>query len=152
MLAEKTSRGQSGLRLGASCATAALTLAAVLVGAGCGGGSRHAAPPATTFSAPHSCPLSAAQHRDVANAKREVIRMHRLEQPLKTVHPTGPPSLENAVNRFLLDVGPLPPDIKGRLMDLGKSATGLCQDCSDAIEAEEPTVQTRLGRPACAAR
>jgi hypothetical protein len=127
-------------------------LAAVLVAAGCGG-SRHAAPPPTTASsAPHSCPLSAAQHRDVARAKREIIRMHRLEQPLKTVHETGPRSLEYAVNRFLLDVGPLPPDIKGRLMDLGKSASALCRDCFDAIEAAEPTVQTRLGRPACAAR
>jgi hypothetical protein len=78
--------------------------------------------------------------------------MHRLEQPLKTVHQTGPRPLENAVNRFLLDVGPLPPDIKGRLMDKGKAASALCRDCFDAIEAEEPAVQTRLGGPACAAR
>jgi hypothetical protein len=152
MVSGGTSRRPGGLRFAAICATAVLTLAAVLVAAGCGGGSRHTTPPTTASSAPHSCPLSAAQHRDVAKAKRVIIRMHRLEQPLKTVHPTGPPSLENAVNRFLLDVGPLPPDIKGQLMDLGKSATGLCQDCSDAIEAEEPAVQTRLGGPPCAAR
>lgn len=77
--------------------------------------------------------------------------MHRLEQPLKTVHPTGPPALENAVNRFLLDVGPLPADIKGRLMDKAKAASALCQDCFYAIEAEEPAVQTRLGGSPCAA-
>lgn len=133
-------------------AIAALTLAAVLVAAGCGGSSHTAPQQTTASSAPRSCPLSAAQHRDVARAKREIILMHRLEQPLKTVHATAPPPLENAVNRFLLDVGPLPSDIKGRLMDLGKSASALCKDCFDAIEAAEPTVQTRLGRPACADR
>jgi hypothetical protein len=138
------------LRLAASCAIAALTLAAALLAAGCGS-SRHAAA-ATTTSAPRACPLSTAQRSDVAKAKREIVLMHRLEQPLKTVHPTGAPSLENAVNRFLLDVGPLPPDIKGRLMDKGKAASALCQDCFDAIEANEPAVQTRLGRGPCAAR
>jgi hypothetical protein len=147
---EKTSPRQRSLRLAATCATAALTLAGVLVAAGCGA-SRHAAQQ-TTASAPRACPLSPAQRSDVVKAKREIVLMHRLEQPLKTVHETGPPPLENAVNRFLLDVGPLPPDIKGRLMDKGKAASALCHDCFDAIEAEEPTVQVRLGRPPCAAR
>jgi hypothetical protein len=147
-MSETTSPRQRALRLAASCAITALTLAAVLLAAGCGGG--HAAAPAT--SAPRACPLSTAQRRDVAKAKREIVRMHRLEQPLKTVHPTGPPPLENAVNRFLLDVGPLPPDIKGQLMDKGKAASALCQDCFDAIEANEPAVQTRLGRSPCASR
>jgi hypothetical protein len=78
--------------------------------------------------------------------------MRRLERPLKTVHETGPPALENAVNRFLLDVGPLPPDVKGRLMNLGKAASALCHDCFNAIEAEEPALQTRLGHGPCAAR
>ena len=149
-MSETTSPRQRPLRLAAGCATAALTLVAVLLAAGCGG-SRHAAAPITT-SAPRACLLSAAQRRDVAKAKREIVRMHRLEQPLKTVHPTGPPRLENAVNRFLLDVGPLPPDKKGQLMDKGKAASALCQDCFNAIEADEPTAQTRLGRPPCAAR
>jgi hypothetical protein len=150
-VSETTWAGQRARRLAAGLGATALTLAAVLLAAGCGGGSRHAAPQTTT-SAPRACPLSTAQRRDVVKAKREIIRMHRLEQPLHVVHPTGPPALENAVNRFLLDVGPLPPDSKGRLMDLGKAASALCQDCFNAIEADEPTVQTRLGRPPCAAR
>ena len=149
-MSETTSPQQRAVRLAASCGTTALTLAALLLATGCGG-SRHAAPQTTT-SAPRACPLSAAQRRDVAKAKREIVRMHRLEQPLKTVHPTGPPPLENALNRFLLDVGPLPPDIKGQLMNQGKAASALCQDCFNAIEAEEPAVQTRLGRQPCAAR
>jgi hypothetical protein len=137
------------MRLAATCTSAALTLGAVLVATGCGGSS-HAAPP--TSAAPHACVLSAAQRRDVRKAKQEIPRMHRLELPLKTVHPTGSTALELAVNRFLLDVGPLPPDIKGQLMDKGKAASALCEDCFTAIEAEEPTVQTRVGRPPCAAR
>jgi hypothetical protein len=125
-------------------------LAVTELAVGCGGSQ-----PATTThaaSGPKPCPLSHAQRRDVAAAKREIVRMRRLERPLKTVHQTGPPALENAVNNFLLDVGPLPPDIKGNLMDLGKAASALCHDCFNAIEAEEPTVQTRTGRPPCAAR
>jgi hypothetical protein len=129
----------------------ALLAAAVTLAAGCGSGSHRAT---TTHAAapPKKCPLSAKQRRDVAAAQREIVLMRKLEKPLKTVHQTGPPALENAVNRFLLDVGPLPADIKGRLMDLGKSASALCHDCFDAIEAEEPVVQTRLGSSPCAAR
>lgn len=128
----------------------AALLATTVLAAGCGS-SRHA-PSTRAASGAKPCPLSAGQRRDVAAARREIVLMRRLERPLKTVHQTGPPALENAVNSFLLDVGPLPPDIKGRLMDLGKAASALCHDCFNAIEAEEPTVQTRLGSAACAAR
>jgi hypothetical protein len=117
------------------------------VAAGCGGA--HSAAPVTHAK---SCPITPKLRRDIAAAKREIPRMHRLDEKLKTVHPTGPMPLEYAVNRFLLDVGPLPVNVKGRLMDLGKSAVGLCQDCFNAIEAEEPTAQTRMGRPPCVGR
>lgn len=132
---------------------AALVLAAAfgaaLLAGGCGG-SRHAAPPATSSSTRSSaCVLSARQRRDVVRAKQEIVRMHRLEQPLKTWHRTGPMALELAVERFLLDVGPLPVNVKGRLMALGKSAVGLCGDCFNAIEAESPVPTTRLGGSAC---
>lgn len=74
--------------------------------------------------------------------------MHRLEQPLETMHNTGSPTLEQAVNRFLLDVDPLPPNVKGRLLDKGKGATGLCRDCFNALESEEPVDSMRFsGRP-----
>jgi hypothetical protein len=77
--------------------------------------------------------------------------MHRLEKPLTTWKPTGPMPLELAVNRFLLDVGPLPADPKGRLMRQAKGAVGLCGDCFNAIEALEPALQNRFGRSPCAA-
>jgi hypothetical protein len=129
-------------------ALAGALLVAALLATGCGASHR-----ATTRAAgPRPCPLSAKQRREVAAAKREIVRMRRLETPLKTVHETGPPALEEAVNRFLLDVGPLPADIKGQLMDKGKAASALCHDCFNAIEAEEPAVQTRLGSSPCAAR
>lgn len=131
-------------------AFAGALLVATLLAAGCGASHRATAKRAATGT--RSCHLSAKQRRDVAAAKREIVRMRRLEAPLNTVHETGPPALENAVNRFLLDVGPLPADIKGRLMDEGKAASALCHDCFNAIEAEEPTVQTRLGSSPCAAR
>lgn len=120
------------------------------VAAGCGG-SKTAAP-ARTGTQQHACPLSKAQVRDIAAAKREIRLMRKLEKPLKTVHETGPPKLENAVNRFLLDVGPLPVDVKSNLMDLGKSASALCHDCFNAIEANEPVIQTRLGGNRCSGR
>ncbi|MFL5959526.1 MAG: hypothetical protein ACJ75G_04555 [Gaiellaceae bacterium] len=126
-----------------------MTLA--LAAAGCGGGS-HPGTPTRAAGPPGKCSLSAKQRREVAAARREIVRMRRLERPLETVHETGPPALENAVNRFLLDVGPLPSDIKGQLMDQGKAASALCHDCFNAIEAEEPVAQTRLGHSPCAAR
>ena len=64
--------------------------------------------------------------------------MHRLEAPLKTVHPVGPPALEHELNRFLLAVGTLPPNQRAILIREAKGATALCQDCFDALEAMEP--------------
>ncbi len=78
--------------------------------------------------------------------------MHTLEAPLTKWRPTGPTALELAVSRFLLDVGPLPVNAKERLMNKAKSAVGLCGDCFNALEALEPTVQTRIGGSPCAGR
>ena len=127
----------------------AATAVLATVAAGCGGGHPSVAP---TVTHQKSCPISRKLHRDIDAAKREIVLMHKLDNTLKTVHPFGPPKLESAVTRFLLDVGPLPVNVKGRLMDLAKSSVGLCHDCFNAIEAEEPTVQTRLGDKPCAAR
>jgi hypothetical protein len=80
-----------------------------------------------------------------------IVQMHRLEQPLKTVHDTGPPKLENLLNRFLLSIGVLPVDDRAFLIRKAKSAVGLCRDCFDALEAEEPATQTRFGESPCKA-
>jgi hypothetical protein len=78
-----------------------------------------------------------------------IVQMHRLEQPLNTVHKVGPPALEHELNRFLLSIGVLPPDERALLIRKAKSATALCQDCFDALESLEPAVATRLGGAAC---
>jgi hypothetical protein len=80
-----------------------------------------------------------------------IIRMHRLEQPLKTVHDRGPMPLELELNRFLLTVGVLPVKQREDLIRKAKSAVGLCRDCFDALEAMEPAVQTKLGESPCKA-
>jgi hypothetical protein len=132
---------------GKAVASAALA-AAVVLAAGCGGGS----PPRTTTQAVSrvpKCTLSARQRRLIRRAKRMIVRMHRLEQPLKTVHKQGPLKLELLLNRFLLSIGVLPVDERGLLIRKAKSAVGLCQDCFDALEALEPSLQTKLGESPC---
>jgi hypothetical protein len=118
--------------------------AAVATAAGCGSGSH---PRATTRAAtgPTKCALSAKQRRVIRRADLMIVRMHRLEAPLKTVHKVGPPSLEHELNRFLLSIGVLPANERALLIRKAKSAVALCQDCFDALESLEPAVVTRLG-------
>ncbi|TML77762.1 MAG: hypothetical protein E6G12_02435 [Actinobacteria bacterium] len=124
-------------------------LAAILaLAAGCGGGSHPRATTRAAAAAP-KCRLSAKQRRVIRRAKRMIVRMHRLEQPLKTVHEQGPLKLELLLNRFLLSIGVLPVDERALLIRKAKSAVGLCRDCFDALEALEPATQTRLGESPC---
>ena len=85
----------------------------------------------------------------IRRANRMIVLMHRLEAPLKTVHETGPPALEQELNRFLLIVGYLPPNERALLIREAKGATALCQDCFDALEAIEPSTATRFGGKPC---
>jgi hypothetical protein len=78
-----------------------------------------------------------------------IADMHRLEQPLKTVHEHGPMKLELEPNRFLLTIGVLPVNERALLIRKAKSSVGLCRDCFDALEALEPAVATRLGGSPC---
>jgi fructose-1,6-bisphosphatase len=122
--------------------------------AGCGGGS--SAPRTTATQAASvvvtttpKCKLSAKQRRVMARLKREIVQMHRLEQPLKTVHKHGPMKLELLLNKFLLSVGILPVDERGDLIREAKSSVALCQDCFDALESIEPSLQTKFGESPC---
>lgn len=78
-----------------------------------------------------------------------IVRLHRLESPLKTVHEHGPRRLELQLNRFLLSIGVLPVDERALLIRKAKGAVGLCEDCFQALEALEPAAQTRLGGSPC---
>jgi hypothetical protein len=128
-------------------AGAALAVTLVLA-AGCGGSS-HSTTSTRAATTHPKCTLSAKQLSTIRRAKRMIADMHRLEQPLKTVHDVGPPALEHELNRFLLTVGTLPPDERGLLIRKAKSATALCRDCFDALESLEPALATRFGGRPC---
>jgi hypothetical protein len=121
----------------------------VALAAGCGGGSHHPRTTTRAAPAPVKCKLSPKQHRVFRRAKQMIVEMHRLDQPLKTVHEHGPMKLELLLNRFLLSIGVLPVDERGLLIRKAKAAVGLCHDCFDALEAMEPALQTRLGESPC---
>jgi hypothetical protein len=78
-----------------------------------------------------------------------IVQMHRIDRTLKTSHEHGPMKLELLLNRFLLSVGVLPVDDRALLIRKAKSAVGLCRDCFDALEAEEPAIETRFGGSPC---
>jgi hypothetical protein len=128
----------------------ALTLA---FAASCGGGSNTPTQTQTRASAagPPKCTLSPKQRRLIVRLKGMIVRMHQLEQPLKTVHEHGPIKLELLLNRFLLSVGALPVDDRALLIRKAKSSVGLCRDCFDALESAEPALQTRFGESPCKA-
>jgi hypothetical protein len=125
----------------------AVLAAALALAAGCGGGSQHRTTRAAT--GPRTCALSAKQRRAIREADQMIVRLHRLEAPLKTVHEHGPRRLELQLNRFLLSIGVLPVDERALLIRKAKSAVGLCEDCFQALEALEPAAQTRLGGSPC---
>ena len=123
--------------------------ATVALAAGCGGGAQPRATTRASAAGTPKCTLSAKQRRAIRRAKRMIVRMHKLEQPLKTVHESGPMKLELLLNRFLLSIGVLPVDDRALLIRKAKAAVGLCRDCFDALEALEPAVQTRMGESPC---
>ncbi len=121
--------------------------------AGCGSAGSGTTTRTTTAQAGlKPCLLSAGERAKVAAARREIAVMHRAEAPLTKWKPTGPTAMELAVERFLLDVGSLPVTLKGDLIDKAKASVGLCGDCFQALEAEEPVPATRLGGNRCRAR
>jgi hypothetical protein len=130
-------------------ATLAALLTGVVLAAGCGGGSNPGTTMRASAAGPPKCTLSAKQQRVIRRAKRMIVQMHRLDEPLKTVHEHGPMKLELLLNRFLLSIGVLPVDDRALLIRKAKSAVGLCHDCFEALEAEEPAVQTKLGESPC---
>jgi hypothetical protein len=131
--------------LGVAVLAAVLAVAA----AGCGGGSQPRTTTRESAAGAPKCTLSAKQQQVIVHAERMIVRMHRLDETLKTSHEHGPMKLELLLNRFLLTVGALPVDDRALLIRKAKSAVGLCRDCFDALEAEEPAIETRLGGSPC---
>jgi hypothetical protein len=128
---------------------AVLAAALAVAVAGCGGGSQPPTKTRASAAGPPKCTLSGKQHGVIRRAKRMIVRMHHLDETLKTSHEHGPMKLELLLNRFLLSIGMLPVDDRALLIRKAKSAVGLCRDCFDALEAIEPAIQTRLGGSPC---
>ena len=128
---------------------ALLAVSLAVAAAGCGGGSHPQTTTRKSAAGPPKCKLSAKQHRVIRRANQMIVRMHRIDETLKTSHEHGPMKLELLLNRFLLSVGVLPVDDRALLIRKAKSAVGLCRDCFDALETLEPALQTRFGGSAC---
>jgi hypothetical protein len=89
------------------------------------------------------------QRRVIRRAQLMIVQMHRLEAPLKKVQQVGPRALELKLYRFELAIGVLPSNERALLIRKAKSATALCQDCFDSLEAIEPAIETRFGEGPC---
>jgi hypothetical protein len=108
--------------------------AAVLVLAGCGG-SRHAAPPATT-----SC-RTKAQTRALAKLDRDLAALKAAGRVHVKNRLLGGSAASHATDRFLLDLAKAPISnlTRNRLIDhAAASVVGNCQQCFQALEAERP--------------
>ena len=121
---------------------AALALAA----AGCNSGGHRAS--TATVGAPKSsapCRLDKAQLRTVALARADILRLRRIQAPVRTFSQRGAPGQEELTGKFLLDLGStkLPLNVFSRLLHQAKTATSLCGDCGSGLETEEPVLGNR---------
>ena len=123
-----------------------LLVAACVLAAGCGGGTRKAAAPATK-----ACQLSAAQKDAITRARADIRRLRRIQAPLHTFSQRGTPAQERMTGQFLTDLTrvKLPIDTRATLIHKAKAAVGLCGLCFHGLEAEEPVVSGRLGEARC---
>jgi hypothetical protein len=123
-----------------------------LVAASCGNSGGHPAA-AVTASTPRSlapCKLDRAQRRTVARALADIRRLQRIQAPMHTFSQHGAPTQEAMTGKFLLDLGStdLPTDVFAHLIHLAKTAVGLCGDCGQGLETEEPFFGNR-GKKRC---
>lgn len=125
----------------------ALALGAVLLVAGCGGGS-HAANGGSTGST-KPCPGTA---QAVAKLHRDVVAIRAASRlPTKSTL-DGNHAINAATDRFLHDIelSPLDNDQKNRQFDLAIGAlAGSCEQCFQAFEAERPIPAIALGDQKC---
>ena len=133
-------------------ALCAVSLAAAA--AGCGGGSPHraaSAPSTTTTGALKPCRLTAAQRRAVVHVYADIRRLRQIQAPLQKFSEMGTPAQERVTGKLLLDLGrvKLPINVRSHLLAQAKSVVGLCGQCFQGLEAEEPVLAGRLGEARC---
>jgi hypothetical protein len=131
------------------------TVSLAAAAAGCGSGSPHraASAPTTTETtgALKPCRLTAAQRRAVAQVHADIRRLRLIQAPLHKFSEMGTPAQESVTGKLLLDLGrvKLPINVRSHLLAQAKSVVGLCGQCFQGLEAEEPVLAGRLGESRC---
>jgi hypothetical protein len=125
----------------------ALILVTVALASVACGSTKRAAKPAAAPPPPaapvRACKLTSAQRHAVALAMADIHRLKVIQAPLHKFSDMGTPAQETVTGKFLMDMGSagkLPINLRGRLIDLAKSSVGLCGQCFQGLEAEEPAV------------
>jgi hypothetical protein len=122
-----------------------------LVAAGCGnGGNRAGTATASTPRGSAPCKLDRAQRRTVARALADIRHLRRIQAPMHTFSQHGAPTQAAMTGKFLLDLGStdLPTNVFAHLLHLAKTAVGLCGDCGQGLETQEPFFGNR-GKKRC---
>jgi hypothetical protein len=136
----------SRLRIPAAVGAPAVAVLA-LAAAGCNSSGGHPAATAPVGAARSSapCTIGRAQRRAIARSLADIKRLQRIERPLQTYSQHGAPNENTVTGKFLLDLGSakLPVNVRSRLIHLAKTATRLCGDCSQGLEASEPFLNNR---------
>jgi hypothetical protein len=118
-----------------------------LAAAGCNSSSGEHPAATASVGAAHSvpCTLGRAQRRAIARSLADIRRLQRIQEPLHTFSQHGAPNENTVTGKFLLDLGSakLPVNVRSHLIHLAKTATGLCGDCSQGLEASEPFLNNR---------
>ena len=129
-------------------ARALILVTVALAVAACGAGKEHAKPKATALPA---CKLTKAQRHAIALSEADIRRLRKIQEPLTKFSDQGTPAQERVTGKFLMDMGGarLPINERARLLRLAKSAVGLCGQCFQGLEAEEPVISGRLGQARC---
>jgi hypothetical protein len=117
--------------------------------AACGSTKEHAKPKAS--AALPACKLTSAQRHAIALSEADIRRLRKIQEPLTKFSDQGTPAQERVTGKFLMDMGSarLPINERARLLRLAKSAVGLCGQCFQGLEAEEPVLSGRLGQARC---
>ena len=130
-------------------ARALILVTLALAVAACGADKQHSKSSAAGGLPP--CKLTSAQRHAVALSEADIRRLRKIQAPLTKFSDQGTPAQETMTGRFLMDMGRarLPINERERLLRLAKSAVGLCGQCFQGLEAEEPVLAGRLGEKRC---
>jgi hypothetical protein len=127
-----------------------LILATLALAVAACGASKDQAKPKQATALP-ACKLTSAQRHAIALSEADIRRLHKIQEPLTKFSDQGTPAQERVTGKFLMDMGraKLPINERARLLRLAKGAVGLCGQCFQGLEAEEPVLAGRLGQSRC---